>query len=242
MIGRDLQKTLRAFRKSSNSFWARHQERSLAEFQASNVGGSTWRTDTQWKDPLTDGQLDEIEREWGVDFPQDYRCFLRELNAPDRSAKWYLFEGSEIQSKPDRNIFVDWQSGRDDGDRAYQTLLESILFDVEHGVWLDGWGTAPKSLIAKQDHVTKLFYNAPRLVPFYGHRFFVSGLELSPAPVLSIYQTDAIVYGWSIESVLQQDFSDLLGGTKIYPPAIEAEQNFKALAKVPFWGEFLMTG
>jgi hypothetical protein len=68
------------------------------------------------------------------------------------------------------------------------------------------------------------------MVPVYGHRYLPAGRGTFGHPVLSIYQTDIIVYGTDLADYIHQDFS----GARYFIDA-----NWTPPQMVPFWREFL---
>ncbi|NNE86834.1 MAG: SMI1/KNR4 family protein [Silicimonas sp.] len=235
-----LQAYFAQFRALSETYWSSHVERGLEEFRDRGIGGATWASGTRWKPGLPQVEIDRIEAEFGAKFPGEYRAFLATLNAPDRPAHWYLYQGSVIEPAPDGNIFCDWTEDFADARRAERKLISGILFDVEHGaIWQDEWGIRPRDHSELAAHITSLVENAPKLVPLHSHRFLVAGLDLEPAPVLSIMQSDVIYYAESIEHCLAADFPDLAPGLE--PPEVTVDEAacLEALRAVPFWGGLL---
>ncbi|MFZ5439189.1 MAG: hypothetical protein ACOZQL_04230 [Myxococcota bacterium] len=51
-----------------------------------------------------------------------------------------------------------------------------------------------------------LLAHAPKLVPVFGHRFLVTEPLRAGNPVLSVYQSDIIVYGNSLADDLAHEF------------------------------------
>jgi hypothetical protein len=85
-----------------------------------------------------------------------------------------------------------------------------VLFDVENnGFWYEGWGPKP----AKEGPALKTarwnLDKAPVMVPVFSHRFLPAGLDHHP--VLSMMQTDIIVYGNDLADYLAREFSDAPG-------------------------------
>jgi hypothetical protein len=68
------------------------------------------------------------------------------------------------------------------------------------------------------------------MIPVYAHRYLPAGRGTYGHPVLSIWQTDIIVYGTDLADYIDHEFSrsGWFISADWIPPAI-----------VPFWGEFL---
>ncbi|MEO9827310.1 MAG: SMI1/KNR4 family protein [Paracoccaceae bacterium] len=240
MLRPGFQAYLAQFRALSEAYWSTHVERSLEYFRERDVGGATWAADTAWKPGMSQAEIDAIEQSFGAKFPEEYRAFLATLNAANKPAIWYLFKGDTLHQAPPRHIFTDWVDGIPDIKRTYDDLIAGILFDVEtNAFWQDDWGDRPSDPDKQRDHVIDLFDAAPKLIPLHSHRFLVAGLDLEPAPVLSVMQTDVIYYADCIEDCLAADFPDLAPGLEPSEITIDEQACFSALRAVPFWGSLL---
>lgn len=228
---------LERFRVESEAVWARYHEQTLADFRSTGVGGSDWKQGTRWKRGLNSAEITAIEDAQRIEFPADYRTFLSVLNAPDRPSLRFGFKGAQIAQASDANIFTDWAQPSDQH-LAYGALQSGITFDVEKAaLWPATWGDRPTSAKARAERLSILLEAAPRLIRVQGHRFMVSGLDLSPTPVLSVHQSDVIVYAWSIEEMLVKDFSELTQQTTDAPE--NTDQRIAQLARLPFWSDIL---
>jgi hypothetical protein len=102
--------------------------------------------------------------------------------------------------------------------------VNGVLFDVaENGFWYPAWGPRPADLADALDVARAELAEVPRLVPVYGHRY-APALPEDGLPVLSVVQTDVVVYGTDLDDYLRREFG--------LPPA-EATQ----AKPVPFWYE-----
>lgn len=228
---------LAQFRSLSEAYWSTHTERTLDDFRASSVGGATWATGTRWQKGMQESEIAAVEAVWGATFPREYRAFLAALNAPDRPAHWYLYQGAKLEPAAASNIFVDWSAGVEDAKRSIEKVTRGIIFDVENNVlWQDEWGDRPKTADERAALIGDLVRAAPKLIPFHSHRFLVSGLDIEPSPVLSVMQSDIIIYADSLEQCLAADFPELAPGVEPPPVTLEHEERMEALADLPFWG------
>ena len=66
------------------------------------------------------------------------------------------------------------------------------------------------------------------MIPVYSHRYLPAGRGTWGHPVLSIYQTDIIVYGTDLADYINQEFGRHFISADWTPPPT-----------VPFWSEFL---
>jgi hypothetical protein len=225
--GRDFLEWLRG---TSERAWAVVAERTLADFERAGVGGTSWRRGTRWTGGLSDAEVDEVERRHGVRFPADYRLFLRVLHATTPRLRRAGFSDHHRLVESEAPGFFDWR--HDDGAirAALEGVRDGILFDVEHGIWHSGWGTRPESAEERVRVVEALWAGAPKLIPVVGHRFLLS---VEPHVVLSVHQTDVIVYGADLRSFLLAELGSLLG---VGSDDRGADPD---LAHVPFWGELV---
>jgi hypothetical protein len=162
------------------------------------------------RDGLTDSELSAIESEFRFSFADDHRAFL-------------------AAGLPYGRGWPDWR----DGDRAalrerLAWPVDGVLFDVvQNGFWYDGWGPRPANDDQAAAVARGLLVTAPRMIPVYSRRYLPAGRGTAGHPVLSIYQTDVIVYGADLLGFLHEEFG--LGG-----PAKEPGR-----ATVTFWSRLV---
>lgn len=172
---------------------------------------------------LTEPEFARIERDFGFEFADDHRAFLAAglpLNTSPQAG------GARYRQWP------DWRGG--DPDDLRQQLgwpVEGALFDVTHNVlWHPSWGERPadpgQAIQAARWHLSQ----APTMIPVYAHRYLPAGHGTYGHPVLSICQTDIIVYGTDLASYITSEFS----GSGWSLPA-----DWTPPPMVPFWSEFL---
>lgn len=136
-----------------------------------------------------------------------------------------------VMGVPDDPQWWQWQNPAEDWSRWQASILDGLLFDVEfNGLWLDDWGQADE-MSDRLAVAAKAVEAAPSLFPLWGHR----AIPLTPArdetssdsnPVLSVMQSDVIVYGTDLAAWLHQEFDVPL---PMWPPT--ADRWF------PFWSE-----
>ena len=87
------------------------------------------------------------------------------------------------------------------------TPVDGVLFDVEwNSFWADGWGQRPARM---KDALRSARYHlarAPQLVPVYSHRYLPAGRGSFGLPVLSVMQTDVVVYGTDLADYIDNEF------------------------------------
>ncbi len=183
------------FKRTTEVFWAKHESRTLVQYAQEGVGGSDWANGTRWTGGLSDAEIARIEAVWNVRFPAGHRLFLQMVHATDRpmSNAYYLDE-ENMAMRQEPGVH-DWRNETEIRD-ALESALRGIVFDVEHHrVWHAEWGERPRTADARESKVRDAFERAPRLIPILGHRYLLSDEAGIGSAVLSIHQTDMIVYG-----------------------------------------------
>jgi hypothetical protein len=140
-------------------------------------------------DGLTDTEVEAIEAKYGFRFPPDLRDFLQ-------------------TGLPTASSFLNWRSATEsDVRKSLAWPLEGMLFDVENNVfWLREWGAKPETADQRRLIVEQAVDRAPRLIPVYSHRYMPDRPHESGNPVLSVYQTDIIYYGFDLDDYLRHEF------------------------------------
>ena len=171
---------------------------------------------------LTGTEFARIERDYGVEFAADHRAFLSEglpLNtAPQAGQAW-------------RKPWPDWRDGNPaDLRRQLNWPTEGVLFDVANNAfWHPAWPPRPAgpsdALQAARQHLSQ----TPAMIPVYGHRYLPAGHGTCGHPVLSIYQSDIIVYGTDLADYITHEFS----GSRW-----RLSKDWTPPPMVPFWSEF----
>jgi len=137
---------------------------------------------------LSREELDLAEKQFGIQFPDDYRELLRE-------------------ALPVGERFPDWRRRSDSMRDSLDWPWEGMAFDIEQNSWWhEAWGSKPASLedalrVAK-DHVDQ----APKLIPVCGHRYIPSEPVAAGNPIYSVYQMDIVYYGSNLEEYLEIEF------------------------------------
>jgi hypothetical protein len=138
---------------------------------------------------LTDSEVDQIENRFDFCFPPDLRSFLQ-TNVPFwNSPRWHTATDADIQS---------W----------FDEPMTGVLLDVEHNeFWLSEWGERPSDLPDALKIARGKIIEAPKLIPILGHRYMPALPNEAGNPVLSVYQTDIIYYGFDLEDYLRHEFN-----------------------------------
>lgn len=235
------------FRARTEAAWAEYRPRAFEDYVARSVGGADWRRGTRWLNGLTEAESEKVERRWGLAFPPDYRLFLRRMHSVDRPMVGAGYTPYEEVGKPSRLMRVESPSfhnwlADDDALRArMEWPLEGLLFDTEHSdLWPPSWSAKPAAAEAREARVRELVAAAPGLIPVFVHRYLLARPCVAGNPVLSVNQSDIIVYGADLRGYLLIEFGDLLGldrervcGERA---AFERTDHYEA---IPFWGELI---
>lgn len=150
---------------------------------------------------LTDAEVARIETTYGFRFPPDLRAFLQ-----------YALPVSDPVVPPGAitraNNFPNWRHEPETSIRErLEWPLEGIRFDIEHnGFWLDSWGEMPTDRDAAFDVARREVNSAPTLIPIFSHRYLPSEPPQAGNPVLSVYQTDIIYYGYDLAGYFAAEF------------------------------------
>ena len=276
------------FRERTEVYWAslpvRTPEEILAEYVKAEIGGREWQPGTRWLGGIGTDEISEIEGRWRLRFPADYRLFLQELGAPDRSMFSAAFVDrsdagaargllpldlrrrfrSATPVEPDRSrgelarvrygrrqdmvlteepSFYDWSRDLGAISGLLDWIVEGLEFDVEcNGLWAPSWGEKPATLAEQTGRLRELVEEAPKLIPVYGHRCLVEKADDRGNPVLSIWQSDIIVYGNDLRDYLLHDFGYLLGLSDEMVDASRpawSDDDVRRHEAIPFWGELL---
>jgi hypothetical protein len=234
------------FRQRTEATWLHYRTRTFEEFVASGVGGRDWQQGTRWLNGLSEQDIVAIEQQYDLPFPPDYRLFLKLLHSVDRplTGARYIDERQMIPiTSPS---FYNWQTDSAAIERAYGWLAEGLLFDVEYGgLWPRFWGAKPAERAAQEAHVRAFVDAAPKLIPIFGHRYLLAEPCEAGNPVLSIYQSDMIIYGLDLRHYFLTEVAELLGiGKEDLQQALsvsdeEMQKRMEQYRAIPFWGKFL---
>ncbi len=139
-----------------------------------------------WAEGYTQSELDAAQEKYDLVFPPDLVTLFR-----------------------DRRPVLGWD-WRTDEKHIRQMLgwpFESILFDVENGLWWPDWGASPEVPAARAEALAEILRNAPKLIPLFGHRYLPAEPHEAGNPVFSVYQTDVIYYGTDLDDYFEREFN-----------------------------------
>jgi hypothetical protein len=255
------------FRASTEAYWGALPDETpgetLAQYVEWGVGGGSWQSGTKWLDGLSDEQIGEVEARWNLRFPPDYQLFLRRLHTVTKPRWRAHYLGWDEAPQPEDNYlatalvhepgssmvleegpsFYDWIHEADSIRNAHKRVVGGLAFDVEESnLWPESWGKKPDTAEKREQRVRALVAAAPKLIPVFEHRFLLAEPCEAGNPVLSIIQSDIIVYGANLHDYFVIEFGersdpderDAIKAAKRRLPGVES---YKA---VPFWGELLI--
>lgn len=229
----------------SEAAWAIYKEATFDTFMDAGVGGSSWRTGTQWQAGLDEQQIDAIELHWKLKFPRDYRQFLSVLNAPDRG-RYHVGWSDEppygMEEGDDTPSYFDWRKDDEAVTGALNWPFEGLFFDVEeNALWPDSWGERPDKAEDLLKKFAQLVATAPALIPITGHRYLLADSLEAGNPVLSIWGSDIICYGSNLKNFLMLEFSELIGlDFDEVSEVANVDMTQGKIEAIPFWGELML--
>lgn len=159
---------------------------------------------------LSDGELYEIQRIYGIIFPRVWReLYMRGVPSGEGFPRWGDFS--------EENVSIIKSLIR----KPYDMLLH----DVQHGFWLPAWGERPGAdeTGTRFAEVTK---DAPPLFPVFGHRYAPCLDVVDDPPVISTVGRDTIYYGCDIADYVRREFCGEDGEFRVRP-------------HIPFWGDII---
>lgn len=148
------------------------------------IYGFQFQPGTRWNPGLSADEIRAYERALDVRFPESLRCMLSVKNGTDTptlniygSSGMPPCEGAGVYAYPRDLALV----------REYVDVVRPDRAEVAEVLEEQEFTLPPDA----------------GLVPLYGHRYLVCGADPLDGPVLSIYGTDAIVYGADLLTYMQ---------------------------------------
>jgi hypothetical protein len=228
------------FKSRTEDAWAHYH---TIDFTSTHRAGTDWMEGTRWLLGLTEDEVDAIERTWSITFPPDYRLFLRQLHAVNKPMKKASFRNGGIVVE-ERPAFYNWLTDKEEIARLLAWPVDGLLYDVQHNdLWLPDWGARPANHSTRHDVVRKLANAAPRLIPVFAHRFLVDGTTSGGSSVLSIWQSDIVLYGRSLREYFLREFASLLGLNdrhKVTDTPQDRAMSRRVLESIPLWGDLAL--
>lgn len=171
------------------------------------------RIDSQRSPGLTNRNIAEIESVIGHRLPFEVGLLL-------------------VMGVPAAEPWHQWNDPATDWAAWNERIHTGIRFDIEHDdFWFHQWGPRPDAIAQRLDQASEQFADTvPPLFPIYGHRAIPLTIADNATtndanPILSVYQTDVIVYGDDLAAWMHREFNVPL-------PLWPAEER-----TFPFWSE-----
>jgi hypothetical protein len=170
------------FKEATEASWAKQElqsDQNIAPLNAKWVG-------------MNESKINDIEKKYQIRFPPDYREFLKILHTVDFKPK-------------DGQFFFNWLKN----EQVVVDKLNWPYFSISQDrIWLKSWGTAPDSQDEIVNRFNKWYRDAPKLIPIFGHRYIISEPCKDGNPILSVFGSDTIIYGWNLKHYLLSEFSE----------------------------------
>lgn len=242
-------------KEQTELFWSIDPKTSTNDFVCEE-----WIYGAKWKG-LTEEQINDIEKKYAIIFTPEHRLFLRILHTIDRKEKIEYTEtrdGNVEVLYDETPFFYNWLEDEIDIKEKMDWPFKTIYEDVVGGnqIWLKSWGKRPNSEIQVKKIYSDWYKNTPTLIPLTSHRFLVCEPNLEYNPVLSIWGSDIIVYGWNLRSYLLNELQDHLNikqliyddEDKCYYPELSNEVQtifdkdfaFDTNKTIPYWQEMIL--
>ena len=177
--------------------------------KADDYLNESWIRGAKWVG-LEEDEIEKIESKYNISFSSEHKEFLKILHALDKKHPVEFYDDNDEICVEEDSFFYNWLIDEQEIKDTLSWPYREIFHDVKKGVWLKSWKERPKS----ENEIEKIFsdwYNkAPKLIPIHAHRFVVSGLDEIKSPVLSVWGTDTIVYGWSMKHYLLNELEGYL--------------------------------
>lgn len=235
-------------------FWSINPETSSNDFVCED-----WIYGAKWIG-LSEKEIDEIEISYSIKFTTEHREFLKILHTIDRKERIEYTETFEENSKivvKESPFFYNWLKDEKEIIEIIKWPFDTIYQDIigANKVWLKSWGKRPKSEIEIKNVFTSWYQKTPKLIPIQAHRFVISEHNFRFNPVLSIWGSDIIVYGWNLRSYLLNELKEHLDVQEniydeedecYYPKLISEAQTiidndykFDENKDIPYWKELI---
>jgi hypothetical protein len=189
-------------------YWVKDRTEKLWSVDDENCPKGFYRA--QWQG-LSEKQIDQVERKYGVHFAPEHRAFLKILHAIDRK-EIVEYEDDGIMVTEECTFFYNWLENEKEIEDVLSMPYEWMLNDIDsvNKVWLKSWGIKPVSLERRKEIFDEWFSHVPRLLPLRGTCYIVSEADLVWRPVLSVRGSDIVVIGWDFRTYVLNELRDYL--------------------------------
>ncbi|WBV56162.1 hypothetical protein PFY10_18340 [Chryseobacterium daecheongense] len=215
-------------------YWVKENTETLWSEDLETSGCEEWIHGAKWI-PLTDQQIDEVEKKYSIQFTPEHKEFLRILHTIDKKEKIEYTEDGEDDAETlieENSLFYNWLQDDDEIKKMLEWPYRTICEDVigKNQVWLKSWGKRPSEKEERKKTFTDWYNEAPKLVPMHRHRFVVGDGSFMHNPVLSIWGSDIIVYGWNLRTYL---LNELKYHLDIYETVYDETEKENVISFIP---------
>ncbi|WP_159639819.1 hypothetical protein [Erysipelothrix anatis] len=128
--------------------------------------------------------------------------------------------------------FYNWKDLSNQNIEQIKQMIErpflDILKEIENeNYWCENWGEKPNDLEKAIKIYNSEYERAPKIIPFYSHRYIVGVANDKNMKILSIAGSDIICYSDNLESYLQIEFK------------IKEFDNSADCKNIPFWSNLI---
>ncbi|GCE30628.1 hypothetical protein KDA_61120 [Dictyobacter alpinus] len=240
------ERILEQIREQTETTWRDSKPLTFDEFLAQDKASYIWQQGTKWLG-LSDVELNALEKQWSLQFPPDYRLFLKILHCMDKPVIIAKYDANIKKIIPsDAILFQNWLTDTENIQTVYQQLREDLIYDVlNNNLWKSGWGRKPVTRYGQGQQIEKLIAEAPKLIPIYGHCFLLAEPNVAGNPILVLHQSKMLIYSPDFYAFLCKDFPDLLHLDKKELQRLHIEsrrfskERYGVYKRVPFWGELI---
>jgi tetratricopeptide (TPR) repeat protein len=175
---------------------------------------------TQHDKGLSERELRAAERRYSFRFPPDLRaCLAASLPTGPGFPNWRT---NTRQHTIHDGSLVTWPL-----EKVLASPLQGLLFDLKHNAfWPRPLGPRPATDAKARAALRAAVKAAPPLIPIYLHRFIPATPDPGN-PVLSVQQSDIVLYGHTLADFIQQEWTPNVRAAHARP------------RKVQFWTELL---
>ncbi|MGI4863486.1 MAG: hypothetical protein ACRYFZ_06145 [Janthinobacterium lividum] len=223
------------FKEQTETFW-RQNPRTETYYNTHEE----WPAGICWVG-LSATEIDRVEATYAIRFTPDHREFLRVLHTLDQPYT-YVEEATAEQAEErwPSNLCYNWLTG----EVAIRRKLAQPYKDLHEG-WLPVWGPRPPTEEQRAAGFERQFSKAPLLLPLHNHRYLVSEPQQAGNPVLSVWGSDIIIYGWNLRSYLLHEFAeylpDLALGNEEVAAILQADAPASLTKRIPFYEDYIQT-
>ena len=248
-IPKDYIEFLHWIKETTEAFWSKRTKEKPEELLPDE-----WIRGAKWIG-LTEEEIDRIEEKYQVKFTVEHRAFLNILHTIDKKEPREHYDENDKLIYVYKSFFHNWLIDDDELEYRLRWSYETILDDLLNQSWWNFLGKEPQSNEGKKIIFTEQFQVAPKLIPIYGHRFVISEPQNVDNPVLSVYGSDIIIYGWNMRHYLlselkmhldlmfweydEEDDCYCLETKKELQDIHDYEYRLGRVLNIPFWEEFI---